>query len=124
MCIVAPIQHESEKECNAMSSKVIVILEDDLDGTKADQTVEFGLDGAAYAIDLSDSNAKMLRGALEGYVSKARKVGAKRSSSRKTTSSGIDNRAVRRWAETNGIELSKRGRIPQDVVSQFRAAGN
>ena len=107
-----------------MSSKVIVILEDDLDGTKADQTVEFGLDGAAYAIDLSDDNAKTLRGALEGYVSKARKVSGKRSSSRKTSSSGIDNRAVRRWAEANGIELSKRGRIPQEVVSQFRAAGN
>jgi hypothetical protein len=24
----------------------------------------------------------------------------------------------------NGIELSKRGRIPADVVSQFKAAGN
>jgi hypothetical protein len=107
-----------------MSSKVIVFLEDDLDGTKADQTVEFGLDGAAYAIDLSDSNAKMLRGALEGYVDKARKVSGKPSSSRKTISSGIDNRAVRRWAEANGIELSKRGRIPQDVASQFMAAGN
>jgi uncharacterized protein (DUF2252 family) len=107
-----------------MASKVIVILEDDLDGTKADQTVEFGLDGAAYAIDLSDSNAKMLRGALEGYVSKARKVSGRRSSSRKTTGSGIDNRAIRRWAEANGIELSKRGRIPQDVVSQFTAADN
>jgi hypothetical protein len=107
-----------------MSSKVIVFLEDDLDGTKADQTVEFGLDGAAYAIDLSDSNAKMLRGALEGYVGKARKVSGKPSSSRKTISSGIDNRAVRRWAEANGIELSKRGRIPQDVASQFMAAGN
>jgi hypothetical protein len=79
-----------------MSSKVIVILEDDLDGTKADQTVEFGLDGAAYAIDLNDSNAKMLRGALEGYITKARKVSGKRSRSRKTTGSGIDNRAVRR----------------------------
>jgi hypothetical protein len=107
-----------------MSSKVIFILEDDLDGTKADQTVEFGVNGAAYAIDLNASNAKMLRGALEGYIAKARKVSGKRSSSRKTTGSGIDNRAVRRWAETNGIELSKRGRIPQDVVSQFKAAGN
>ena len=68
-----------------MSSKVIVILEDDLDGTKADQTVEFGLDGAAYAIDLSDDNAKMLRGALEGYVSKARKVSGKRSTTRKSS---------------------------------------
>jgi Lsr2 len=106
-----------------MSSKVLVILEDDVDGGKASETVEFGLDGTTYAIDLSDSNAKKLRGDLDGYISKARKVSLKRSSSRKA-SSGIDNRAVRRWAEANGIELSKRGRIPQDVVSQFRAAGN
>jgi hypothetical protein len=36
----------------------------------------------------------------------------------------VDNKAVRRWAEANGIELSKRERIPHDVMSQFRAAGN
>ena len=106
-----------------MSSKVIVLLEDDLDGTKADETVEFGLDGVAYAIDLSDDNAEKLRGALDGYVSKARKVSGRRSSGRKA-GSPIDNTAVRAWAEANGIEVSKRGRISQDVVSQFRAAGN
>ena len=106
-----------------MTSKVIVLLEDDLDGTKADETVEFGIDGAAYSIDLSDSNAKKLRSALDEYVSKARKVSGRRSTSRKA-SSGVDNHAVRVWAASNGIELSKRGRIPQDVVSQFRAAGN
>ena len=106
-----------------MSSKVIVLLEDDLDGTKADETVEFGIDGAVYTIDLSDSNAKKLRGALDGYVSKARKLSGKRSSGRKV-GSPIDNTAVRAWAEANGIEVSKRGRISQDVVSQFRAAGN
>jgi hypothetical protein len=106
-----------------MSSKVLVLLEDDVDGTKADETIEFGIDGTTYAIDLNDQNAKKLRGALEGYVSKARKVSGKRSSSRKT-SSPIDSKAIRAWAASNGIELSKRGRIPQDVVSQFRAAGN
>jgi hypothetical protein len=105
-----------------MSSKVIVILEDDVDGGKADETVEFGLDGAAYVIDLSDDNAKKLRGALDGYVSKARKVSGKRSTGR--VSSGVDNTAVRAWAEANGIEVSKRGRISRDIVSQFRAAGN
>jgi Lsr2 len=106
-----------------VSSKVLVILEDDVDGGEATETVEFGLDGTSYAIDLSDANAKKLRSALDGYVSKARKVSGKRSTSRKGGSE-VDNRAVRRWAEANGIELSKRGRIPQDVVSQFRAAGN
>jgi Lsr2 len=106
-----------------MSSKVLVLLEDDVDGGKADETIEFGIDGTTYAIDLSDSNAQKLRGALDGYVSKARKVSGKRSTSRSAVSP-IDSKAIRAWAASNGIELSKRGRIPQDVVSQFRAAGN
>ena len=106
-----------------MSSKVIVLLEDDLDGTKADETVEFGIDGAVYTIDLSDSNAKKLRGALDGYVSKARKVSGRRSTSRKA-SSGVDLRAVRAWAASNGIELATRGRVSSSVLDQYRAAGN
>jgi Lsr2 len=106
-----------------MSSKVLVILEDDLDGGKADETVEFGLDGAAYAIDLSDDNAKKLRGALDGYISKARKVSGKRSTSRKA-SSAVDVKAVRAWAASNGIELSSRGRVPASVLQQYRSAGN
>jgi hypothetical protein len=77
-----------------MSSKTIVILEDDVDGGEADETIEFGIDGTTYTIDLSDSNAKKLRGALDGYVSKARKVSGKRSTSRKS-SPPIHNQAVR-----------------------------
>ena len=57
-----------------MSSKVLVVLEDDLDGSKASETVTFAIDGTQYEIDLNDQNAKKLRDALDGYVSKARKV--------------------------------------------------
>ena len=106
-----------------MSSKVVVLLEDDLDGGKAEETIEFGIDGTTYAIDLSDQNAKKLRGALDGYISKARKVSGKRSTSRKA-SSGVDLKAVRAWAASNGIELSSRGRVPASVLEQYRSAGN
>jgi hypothetical protein len=106
-----------------VSSRTLVILEDDVDGGEATETIEFALDGTSYAIDVSDANAKKLRGALDGYISKARKTGGRRSASRKGGSE-VNNRAVREWAKANGIELSKRGRIRQDVVSQFRAAGD
>jgi hypothetical protein len=33
-------------------------------------------------------------------------------------------KAVRAWAASNKIELSKRGRIPRDVLDQYHAAGN
>ena len=74
-----------------MASRTIILLEDDVDGSQAEETIEFGIDGTTYAIDLSDSNAKKLRGAFDGYISKARKVSGKRSTTRKT-SSGVDSK--------------------------------
>jgi hypothetical protein len=79
-----------------MASRTIVLLADDVDGSKADETIEFGIDGTTYAIDLSNSNATKLRGALDGYINKVRKVSWKRSTSRKA-SSGVDLKAVRAW---------------------------
>ena len=40
-----------------MAQKVTVSLVDDLDGSEAEESVEFGLDGATYQIDLSSKNA-------------------------------------------------------------------
>jgi hypothetical protein len=105
-----------------MASRTIVLLEDDVDGSEADETIEFGIDGTTYAIDLSGSNAMKLRGALDGYISKARKVSGKRSS--RKTSYGVDLKAVRAWAASHGIELSSRGRVPASVLQQYRSAGN
>jgi hypothetical protein len=80
-----------------MASRIIVLLEDDVDGSKADETIEFGIDGTTYAIDLSGQNAEKLRGALDGYISKARKLSGKWSTSRKASST-VDLKAVRAWA--------------------------
>ena len=46
---------------NTVAQRVHIVLEDDLDGSTADETVSFGLDGASYEIDLSKKNA------VEGY---------------------------------------------------------
>ena len=106
-----------------MASKVIVSLVDDVDQSEAAETVTFGVDGTEYEIDLSVQNAKKLRGALDGYISKARKVGGRRSG-RSKTSSLVDNHAIRAWAGANGIKVSERGRISADIVAQYKAAGN
>ncbi len=47
-----------------MAQKVQVTLVDDLDGSSADETLTFGLDGVVYEIDLSKSNAKKFRDSL------------------------------------------------------------
>lgn len=109
-----------------MASQTIVELIDDVDGKPADETVTFGLDGREYEIDLSEKNAKALRKALEPWAEAARRVGGRRSRGTTTTrvETGVDTAAVRAWAASNGIELSSRGRLPKDVVEQYRAAGN
>jgi hypothetical protein len=58
-----------------MARQIITVLTDDLDGGDADRTVEFGLDGVSYTIDLSEKNAGKLRKSLEPYLAVAAKAG-------------------------------------------------
>jgi hypothetical protein len=57
-----------------MAQKVSVVLIDDMDGGEAGETVEFGLDGTSYEIDLSHRNSQELRDLLKPYIDKGRKV--------------------------------------------------
>lgn len=108
-----------------MAQKVNIVLVDDLDGSDADETVTFGLDGTTYEIDLNDSNAAALREALSGYVGHARKVtgGARRGRKASGSSaSGTNTKDVREWAKSQGMEVSERGRISADVQQAYDAA--
>jgi hypothetical protein len=103
--------------------KTVVELVDDIDGSPATETIRFALDSVEYSIDLSGRNAEKLRGDMEKWVRAAQKLGGRRS--RKTTNGGgPDLKAVRKWAASNKIELSNRGRVPQKVIEQYHAAGN
>jgi hypothetical protein len=105
-----------------MATKTLVVMEDDLDGSKATETVTFALDGTEYSIDLSGRNAEKLRGDLEKWIKAGRKTGGRRS--RGNGSNKADLKAVRAWAASNKIELSSRGRVPQRIIKQYHAAGN
>ncbi|MGW3468011.1 histone-like nucleoid-structuring protein Lsr2 [Saccharopolyspora sp. NPDC000995] len=116
-----------------MAQKVTVTLVDDLDGGQADETVEFGLDGVAYQIDLSVDNAGELRDALANYVSNARRAGGRkkpgprpgttaRSAGSSTSADREQNQAIREWARKRGLKVSDRGRIPADIVEQYHQA--
>jgi hypothetical protein len=117
-----------------MAQRTVIELTDDLDGKPISpgqgETVTFGLEGKEYEIDLSAKNAAKLRDALAQYVSAARKVGS--SSSRKgRRSSGSatptrpdkqQTRAIREWAQSQGYDVSARGRIPANIVEAYEAA--
>lgn len=109
--------------------ETIVTLTDDLDGSKADRTVSFAFDGVGYEIDLSKRNAAALEKALRPYVAAARKVrsGGRRRGSRPggraAAAAGRANlSAVREWAQSNGYDVSARGRIPAAVLADYDAA--
>lgn len=111
-----------------MAQKIIVSLVDDLDGSDAEETIEFGLDGVTYEIDLSTENAEELRDALAQYVEHARRSGGrKRTGARSNAkasgrSAAVDreqNQAIRAWARKNGYEVSDRGRIPSEIVDAY-----
>lgn len=115
-----------------MAREVIEKLIDDLDGGEAAETLTFGLDGTTYEIDLSKRNAAALRKALERYVKAARKSSSSRAPRRrspappaKTTASkrNFDIVQLREWAGANSVAVPSRGRIPQAVVDQYKAAG-
>lgn len=104
-----------------MVKKVSYTLVDDLDGTDAAETINFGLDGSTYEIDLSDENAAALREALAGYIGAGRRVsGARRQPKRSTL--GPSSREVRDWARSNGHEVSDRGRVPAELMAAYAAA--
>lgn len=113
-----------------MARKVQTLLIDDIDGSEAEFTVRFGLDGADYEIDLSAEHADALRQLLAQYVSAARqnKNVAKRPSGgsggggRRSRTDGVSIAEVRDWAKAQGVEVKDRGRIPAELVVKFKAA--
>jgi Lsr2 len=105
------------------ASKVIVTLEDDLDGGPAQETVRFGVGGAEYEIDLSTKNARAFRKQLAPYLEHARRAG-RGQRRRPAGAAPARERAgdIRAWANEQGIAVSGRGRIPARVVAQYDAA--
>lgn len=96
-----------------MAKRTIHMLDDDLDGGPADETVQFELDGAAYTIDLSTVHATALREALGPFV---RAANATRRISRPARPLGAAQRrtantAIREWARAAGYQVGDRGRI-------------
>jgi hypothetical protein len=109
---------------------VQVILEDDIDGGQASETVEFALDGTTYEIDLSEENAAKLRDAFALYRTHGRKLGSSRrggagsgrTRARTGTGNGPAASEIREWARSNGMTVPERGRVSAEVRQAYDAA--
>lgn len=112
-----------------MAQKVTVSLIDDLDGDKADETVEFGLDGKSYEIDLSSGNADKLRDVLAKHVAAGRPLARSSKNGRVATNRAATGSAhsraevqdCKKWLQDHGVTTSMRGRIATVLWNAYRA---
>jgi hypothetical protein len=116
-----------------MATKTTVQLIDDLDGNEASQSIEFGLDGVTYSIDVSDEHAQDLRDALDPWRAVARRVHVKRSSGTGMRTALPDARpgfssrerhSMQNFARAHDLKIpADRGRIAHEIIESWEAAG-
>ena len=112
-----------------MAKKTVVVFVDDLDGGPADRTVQFGLHGKNYEIDLSDLHIKALEESFQDWIAAARPVSlpGPRARAARSTAPGrsaekrAEDQAIRQWAREQGRQVSDRGRIPQQIRDEYAA---
>jgi hypothetical protein len=109
-----------------MAKHVETLLVDDLDGSPADVTLKFALDGKQYEIDLSQANAIRFDEAVDEFVTAARRASrpgaaSAKSSNRQPAHKDREQiRAIREWGQKRFPgQVADRGRIPRDVVEAY-----
>jgi hypothetical protein len=115
-----------------VAKRKVTVLVDDIDGSRADGTVVFGIDGAAYEVDLAESNEQILREAIAKFCGAATRVGkwqvvpdrrqAGPARAGRPAGSAERSRAIREWAAEAGIPVSPRGRIGTAVIARYEQA--
>jgi hypothetical protein len=110
-----------------MAQVIKVRLVDDIDGSDADESVSFTIDGKSLEIDLSREHAGRLREAFAPYIAAARRGDRQpaRRQQRMSTSKAQsqDTGQIREWAAANGFKVSARGRISAEVMEAYRNRG-
>jgi len=105
-----------------MATRTIVELIDDLDGSKAEVTLHFAVEGVEYEIDLAKTNETVFYDALRPFFAAARRTNKPAPSPKRSRGANrdYDPVKVREWAKTQGIELGERGRIPGNVIQAYQ----
>jgi hypothetical protein len=104
-----------------VAKKTIVEWVDDIDGTAADETVTFTLDGSRYEIDLSDENAAKLRETMSGWIDASRRSGQRKARGTAVKQDPAESTKARKWASENGYDVGPRGRLRSEVLDAYRS---
>lgn len=109
-----------------MAKKTVEKFYSDLSGDEIDTpspTVAFTFDGVGYEVDLTEAERQTFADAVAPYVAVGRRATGRASSSRSTSKrSGVDAKAVREWAQEQGLDVPARGRVPSSLIEAYEAA--
>lgn len=123
-------EQQKEKQEKTIRKEITdVQLIDDIDGSPATTTIEFGVGSKNYVIDLSEQHTDEFNKALAPYIEHARRARRAPANKRKSRSSSEaarvkrqKNAEIRAWALENGVTVSKRGQLGQDTIAAYEAA--
>ena len=102
-----------------MAKKTHIELVDDIDGSTADETITFSIDGAHYEIDLSEK----IRAEIGKWAEKGTRVARKKARRASSPSaSSEENARIRQWAKESGYEVGDRGRISSEIRQAYADA--
>jgi DhnA family fructose-bisphosphate aldolase class Ia len=110
-----------------MARRTEVVLIDDIDGTPAEGTVRFGIDGQMYTIDLSSEHSQEFFSRIAKFRDNATRVGAALLGGIREPGHAVmdkvgaeamkeRNKAIRAWAAAKGMTINMRGRIPDSIM--------
>lgn len=106
-----------------MAQRVQILLEDDVDGSEASETIAFALDGKTYEIDLSAENSAHLRDDIGAWTKHARPVrGRAGAATRRASHATGDLGRIREWGRKNGFKVSDRGRVSAEIQEAYARA--
>jgi len=106
-----------------------LILIDDLDESEGAETITYTVNGQDYEIDLSEENAQRFYDVVGPYIEKSRRVQRqaaptpRRGDRRRSSGSGRDDiQQIRAWAQSQGMDVSERGRVKKDIIDAYDQA--
>jgi hypothetical protein len=105
-----------------MAIRRIIVLEDDIDGSAAEETVRFAIDGNSYEIDLNSAHAEELRATINRYASAGRRTAGRTGKTRRPTSGRSRSAQIRAWAQAQGLSVNSRGAINREITAKYEAA--
>lgn len=105
-----------------MARREVTQYFDDLDNTPLSEdqvhVIRFSVDGNDYIIDLSEQNAAQFREALEPYIKAARPA----PSASRGSNARVHPKEIRRWAQSQGLAVAHRGKIPHEIINAYNEA--